>query len=84
MNITDINVVVISDSNVKGIATIVIDNAIAIHSIRIFEKDGDYIISMPSRKKQDGTWSDYVHPINSEARAVIQKAIVDKYKELIS
>ena len=35
---------------------------------------------MPSRKAADGEYRDIAHPINSETRDMIQKAILTKYE----
>jgi stage V sporulation protein G len=34
---------------------------------------------MPSREAGDGTFRDLAHPINTETRAAIEKAVLDKY-----
>ena len=37
-------------------------------------------IAMPSRKTNDGEYHDIAHPINSETRERLQKAIVTEYE----
>ena len=34
---------------------------------------------MPSRKNPDGTYRDIIHPINSDFRAMVEKAVLDAY-----
>ena len=36
---------------------------------------------MPSRESNDGTFRDLAHPINAETRAMVEKAVLDKYNE---
>lgn len=68
-DITDIKIrIVNADSKLKAVASIVIDDCIAIHDIKILDGEGGEFISMPSRKTPDGNFRDVVHPINSDAR----------------
>lgn len=68
-------------SRMKGIATIVLDDQLAIHDIRIIEGDNGLFTAMPSRKTATGGYRDVAHPINPAARNMIEKAILDAYKE---
>ena len=69
-------------NRMKGKASVVIYDAIAIHDIRIIEGDKGLFIAMPSRKTPVGEYKDIAHPINKEVRAMFEKAILDKYNEL--
>ena len=68
------------NSRMKGIASVVVDNAIAIHDIRIIEGDNGLFIAMPSRKTATGGYRDIAHPINPEGRAMFEEAIFEVYK----
>ena len=68
------------NSRMKGIASVVIDDAIAIHDIRIIEGDNNLFIAMPSRKTPAGEYRDIVHPINQEVRTMFEKEILDAYE----
>ena len=83
MKITSVSVrkVEKEDSRMKGIATIVLDDQLAIHDIRIIEGDNGLFTAMPSRKTATGGYRDVAHPINPAARNMIEKAILDVYKE---
>ena len=69
-------------NRMKGIATIVIDNAFAIHDIRIIEGDNGLFIAMPSRKTATGEYRDIAHPINTDVRAMFQTAILEEYEKV--
>lgn len=69
------------NSRMKGIASLVIDDAIAIHDIRIIEGDENLFIAMPSRKTPAGEYRDIVHPINQEVRTMFEKEILDAYEK---
>ena len=65
----------------KGIATIVLDDQFAVHDIRIIEGDNGLFTAMPSRKTTTGGYRDVAHPITPETRDMIEKAILNAYKE---
>ena len=81
MKITSVSVrkVEKEDSRMKGIATIVLDDQLAIHDIRIIEGDNGLFIAMPSRKTATGGYRDIAHPVNYEGRAMFQDAILEAY-----
>lgn len=83
MEITSVSVKKVEkeDSRMKGIATIVLDDQFAVHDIRIIEGDNGLFTAMPSRKTATGGYRDVAHPINPEARDMIEKAILDAYNK---
>ena len=82
-DITDIKIrLVNADSKLKAVASIVIDDCIAIHDIKILSGEGGDFIAMTSRKTPDGTYRDIIHPINSETREIIKNAIFAKYQQV--
>ena len=82
MKITSVNVRKIEKerSRMKGIASVVLDDSFAVHDIRIIEGDNGLFIAMPSRKTANGGYRDIAHPINPEARAMFEEAILDAYE----
>lgn len=68
-------------NRMKGIATVVIDDAFAIHDIRIIEGDNGLFIAMPSRKTATGEYKDIAHPINTDVRNMFQNAILEEYNK---
>ncbi len=69
-------------NRMKGIATVVIDDAFAIHDIRIIEGDNGLFIAMPSRKTATGEYKDIAHPINTDVRTMFQSAILEEYNKV--
>lgn len=85
MNITDVRVRLIRNAgNFKAIATVTIDNALAVHDIKVISTGESTFIAMPSKKRREGTFTDIVHPINSETRAQLQECVLAKYAEVLS
>ncbi len=82
MKITDVRIRLMEkeDSKLKAVASVTIDDCIAIHDIKIVDGADGYFVSMPSRKSSRGEYRDIVHPINSEARAELTDAVMEAYK----
>ncbi len=84
MNITQVKVSKTQESGrMKAVASVTFDNEIAVHDIKVIDGPERLFLAMPSRKAADGTYRDIVHPINAEARAVLEQAILEKYRELV-
>ena len=82
MQITDVKIRMIEkEGKMKAVASITIENEFVVHDIKIIEGGKGLFIAMPSRKAGDGEFRDIAHPINSETREILQKLILDKYKE---
>ena len=82
MKVTSVKVKKIEKENsrMKGIASILLDDMIAIHDIRIISGDNGLFVAMPSRKTATGDYRDIVHPISQEARDIVEGAILKEYE----
>ncbi len=63
----------------KAVASVTIDQQFVVHEVRVVEGSNGLFVAMPSRRGNDGTFRDIAHPITSEARTKIQKAVLDAY-----
>ena len=76
-------------SHMKGRASVVIDDGLAIHNIRIIDGKNGLFIAMPSTSKEvedeNGetitVHRDTVHPINQEIRTMFEEEILKAYNE---
>ena len=86
MKITDINIKTLtneeSNSKLKGIASIIIDNCFVIHGIKILDGAHGYFIAMPSRKSDDGQYVDIVHPVNALTYNLITESVIKEFNKL--
>ena len=81
INITNVKITKVEGNmRVKGIASITIDDSFVIHDIKIIETQNGLYVAMPSRKTPSGEFKDIAHPINAEAREIIQKAVLNEYE----
>ncbi len=85
MTVTDVRIREVrhSDGRLRAVASITIDECFVVHDIKIFQKEGEYFISMPSRKTSEGEYKDICHPLNTETRELLQTLILGRYRELL-
>ncbi len=84
MEITNINVrKICSNDKMKAVCSVTFDDALVIHDIKVIESDSKTFVAMPSRKNKNGQYSDVAHPINSELRTKLEKAIIDEYQKAL-
>ena len=80
MKVTNVNLKKVEENGaVKAYATVILDDSLAIHNIRLIEGKERLFIAFPSYKDKNEAYHDYVHPIVSGLRETIEKAILDKY-----
>ena len=83
MNITDVRIRKISaEGKMKAIVSVTFENQFVVHDIKVIEGQNGLFIAMPSRKTPAGEFKDIAHPINTETREQIQKAILDEYEKV--
>lgn len=83
ITVTDVKITKVeTDTRVKGVACITIDDSFVVHDIKIIETESGLYVAMPSRKILNGVFKDIAHPINSEARESIQKAVLSEYEKI--
>ncbi|MCY6371979.1 septation regulator SpoVG [Clostridium ganghwense] len=81
MQITDVRIRKISaEGKMKAIVSVTFDNEFVVHDIKVIEGQNGLFIAMPSRKTPTGEFKDIAHPINTDTRQKIQKAILDEYE----
>ena len=84
MQITDVKVRKLFDEGpMKAIVSVTFDGQLAVHDIKVINARDKYFIVMPSRKNPDDTYRDIVHPINSQFRIALEKAVIDAYYEAL-
>ena len=81
MKISDVRIRLVNkeDNKLKAVASMTIDDCFVIHDIKIIEATEGAFIAMPSRKTNDGDYKDIAHPLNTETRELIKKAILTAY-----
>ena len=80
MEITEIRITLRDEEKLKGFANVTFDNAFVVRGLKIIAGSLGYFVSMPSRKRPDGTHQDICHPINNETRQQIEEKVLEAYE----
>ena len=85
MQITDVRIrKIATDGKMKAIVSVTFDDQFVIHDIKVIEGQNGLFIAMPSRKTPNGEFKDIAHPINTNSREMIQKAILEAYDKALT
>lgn len=85
MEITEVKVYPVDDGGrLKAYVTIVFSGEFIIRDLKLIEGHNGFFVSMPSRKRKDGTFRDIVHPLNPETRKSIEDAIIREYNGVMA
>ena len=73
-----------TESALKAIVSITIDNSLAIHDIKVIQGTDRLFVAMPSRKDENGIYRDIVHPIDVSTRDDFERIILVAYEDYIA
>lgn len=85
MQITDIRIRrIYQESRLKALVSVTVGGDLAVHDIKIIDGPERLFVAMPSRKDEGGIFRDVAHPITTEARALMEGAILDEYQRYMA
>jgi len=79
VEITEIRLTLRNEEKLKAFANVTFDNAFVIRGLKIISGNKGLFISMPSKKRPDGTYQDIAHPVNSDMRRLLEKSVLEAY-----
>ncbi len=83
MEITEVKIFPVDNGGrLKAYATLVFDNSFIVRDLKVIEGDKALFVSMPSRRRKDGTFRDIVHPLNSETRSKLEENVIKEYNKI--
>lgn len=80
MDITEVRVVLKNELKLKAFASITFDDCFVIRGLKIISGAEGYFVSMPSRRRKNGTFQDIAHPINNDMRKKIEDIVLDAFE----
>lgn len=83
MNITQVRVFPVEDEKLKAFVSVIFDDCFVVSDIKIIEGQQGLFISMPSKKRKNGTFRDIAHPLNNETRRRFEEEIIASYREMV-
>jgi stage V sporulation protein G len=84
MEITDVRVIVKDEPKLKGFANVTFDNVFVVRGMKIISGLAGFFVSMPSRRRSDGTYQDIAHPITPAMRKQLEEAVLKAYRRELS
>jgi stage V sporulation protein G len=81
VEITEIRVTLRDEDRLKGFANVTFDSSFVVRGMKIIEGNDGLFVSMPSRKRSNGTYQDIAHPINRDMRELIEKSVLKAFEE---
>lgn len=83
INITEVKIFPANEGKLKAYATMVISGAFIVRDMKIIQSDdGSMFVSMPSRRKKDGTFKDVAHPLDQSTRNEIESIIIKEFEKV--
>ncbi len=83
MEITEVRVFPVDEEKLKAFASIIFDDCFVVSDIKVIHGAQGLFISMPSKKRKNGTFRDIAHPLNNETRRKIEDRVLARYRELV-
>ncbi len=84
MDITQIRVFPVDEEKLKAFVSIILDECFVVSDIKIIQGNTGLFVSMPSKKRKNGTFRDIAHPLNNETRQRFEREIIARYREVVS
>jgi len=83
MQVTEVKIFPVDEEKLRAYVTITLDHCFVIRDLKIIRGSTGYFVSMPSKKRKDGTYKDIAHPINNETRRMIEDKIISEYEKIV-
>ena len=83
MEITDVKVIPVDDEKLKAFVSIVFDQCFVVTDIKVIHGPKGLFVSMPSKKRKDGTFKDIAHPLNNQMRQYLEEKVLTVYRQQV-
>src|SRR5262245_46585969 len=83
MDITEVRIFPVEEEKLKAFVSVVLDECFVVSDIKIIEGAGGLFVSMPSKKRKNGTFRDIAHPLNNDTRRLFEEQIIARYREVV-
>ena len=81
MKITEVRVSLCNEERLKAFVDITFDDEFVVRGLKVIEGHNGFFVSMPSRRRSDGTYQDIAHPINNARRTMLEETVLEAYEE---
>jgi stage V sporulation protein G len=84
VEISEVRITLRNEEKLKAFASITFDDCFVVRGLKVISGSQGYFVSMPSRKRKDGSYQDIAHPINNEMRKKIEDKALDAFEAELS
>lgn len=84
MEITEIRLTLKNEDKLKAFVNVTFDNAFVIRGLKIINGNKGFFLSMPSKKRPNGTYQDIAHPVNSKMRRLLEERVLEAYEKEVA
>lgn len=84
MEVTEVRIFPVDEEKLRAYVTITFDHCFVIRDLKVIQGLSGLFVSMPSRRRKDGTYKDIAHPINNETRRMIEERIIAEYQKVLA
>ena len=82
MEVTEVRVYPVDEDKLRAYVTITFDHCFVVRDLKIIRGNTGLFVSMPSKRRKDGTYKDVAHPLNNETRRMIEEKIIAEYERM--
>ena len=83
MDITQVRIFPVEEEKLKAFVSVIFDDCFVVSDIKIIQGANGLFVSMPSKKRKNGTFRDIAHPLNNETRRRIEEKVLHQYQEMV-
>jgi stage V sporulation protein G len=84
VDITQIRVFPVDEDKLKAFVSVIFDGCFVVSDIKVIQGTEGLFVSMPSKRRKNGTFRDIAHPLNNETRRRFEDQIIARYQEVVA
>jgi stage V sporulation protein G len=84
VEITEIRLTLRNEEKLKAFANVTFDNAFVIRGLKVINGNRGFFLSMPSKRRPDGTYQDIAHPVTSRMRRLLEERVLEAYEKEVA
>jgi stage V sporulation protein G len=81
VEITEVRISLHDEDKLKAYASITFDNCFVVRGLKVISGTQGYFISMPSRRRKDGSFQDIALPVTNDMRLHIENKVLDAFEQ---
>lgn len=71
------------EGRLRALVSVTFDRTFAVHDIKVIDGPERLFLAMPSRRMPDGRYRDIVHPVGTDMREKLERAVLKEYRERV-